>query len=388
MSSAELLRVHRQPGGPRRVGGGDRRQAQALPRQRAPGGLAAELIPQRPGRAVVHQLVRPIEQPARPEAVHLALQAAVVDDRAAAQRAVGQRHRHAADRVVDHLVRGDDAHREGARVPVDRDAHDLVLGPQPGRGLRRAHVRRELQRRDHVHADAAEAHLPRVDGACPALAQEDRERRVDRPEQLLLELQVGRRLPVAGGREGEFGEVRQPVRLGPVEARPQMVEDAEGVRRRHVRQVDEVLVGPRMAGRGQLVKAPQQDVGGGQEALPVQRPPEEQHAQVFAVRVVAGRGGGLRDRRDGRLRLRRGVARAAGQDDAQQRQQRRQPQQEPGHRGHRRHCKRPSAARSAISASDRPSTSCRISAVSSPISRLRRRSQGASGSWKACCGAW
>ena len=120
------------PGG---VHDGEDIELDAAPDEVAPDGLARELLPEGVGGAVVHELVRAIEEAARAEAVDLVADAPVVEDGAAAKGAVGERDGDATDGVVDHLVPVDDAAGIGAGVSVDLHADDAILGADPGGGL-------------------------------------------------------------------------------------------------------------------------------------------------------------------------------------------------------------------------------------------------------------
>ena len=91
---------------------------------------AGELVPQAVRRLVVHQLVGAIDEArgAEHERLVVAGHAGIVEDPGAAQRAVRERHRHAADHVVEHLVPVQDAQRVGARIALDLDPeHQLVV---------------------------------------------------------------------------------------------------------------------------------------------------------------------------------------------------------------------------------------------------------------------
>ena len=105
--------------------------------ERPHNGPVEELVPKRIRLAVVHQLVRAIEEArgAEDEGLgpprHLGLE----KDARAAQRAVGERHGHPADHVVEHLVPIEDAQRIGARITLNLDAeHELVVAEVGGVG--------------------------------------------------------------------------------------------------------------------------------------------------------------------------------------------------------------------------------------------------------------
>ena len=94
--------------------------------------LAGKLVPQAVGLAIEHQLVGAVEEAGGAEdkrripAIDLGLE----KDAGAAQSAVGERHRHAADDIVEHFVPAHDAERIGPNVAVDLNAKDEITVEQ------------------------------------------------------------------------------------------------------------------------------------------------------------------------------------------------------------------------------------------------------------------
>jgi hypothetical protein len=90
---------------------------------------AGELVPERSGLPVIHQLVRAIEKARLTKGEWLAApgDAAVEQNPGATQGAIGEAHRPAADNVVHHLMPIHDTQRIGARVVTDLDTEDPVI---------------------------------------------------------------------------------------------------------------------------------------------------------------------------------------------------------------------------------------------------------------------
>ena len=115
-----------------------RRQRRELgARERPHDGLSGDLPPVRACRPVHHDQVGLVERAGVAEAEHPAVDAAVVDDPAAAQRAVADQDGQPVESVVDHLVEVQDLERVGIGLVTGLVPEHQVVGLQPvaGRGV-------------------------------------------------------------------------------------------------------------------------------------------------------------------------------------------------------------------------------------------------------------
>ena len=275
-----------------------RPQPQPPAPQRAGHRLAGELAPQAVRFPVEHQLVGAVQQAGGPEHERLLARrdAGLVQDARTAERAVGERDRDAAHRVVHHLVPAEDAQRVGPRVAGDLDAEHRVVVVQVAGVGRRDHAG-VVERGDAVRPHAApddllEADVEVLRPAAP-VAEEAGEAAVDPAEQ--------RELDVAVARMGlDFG-----MRLQPQHG----LEPAAGGAPRHGLErrqrlaavVRAVAQGERQHGGHVRVAAPRQRA----HRLRAVRAPAEQRAdgEVAGVRPVPfrgrrGRGGEERQQRE------------------------------------------------------------------------------------------
>ena len=178
------------PLAPRREQGREEVQLDATIGQFPDDRLSQLLVPEGQGLAVVHDLVAAIQEAGRSEGGLDIVELAAVRDACAAERAVGQRDRLAAEDVVRHLVRVHDAERICPVLPVDRHAEDALVTFEVV-GLFGGDAGRELQWRYAVGRDAAPLDLKRLDarGLLVAL-QELLESGMDACEEAALELRV------------------------------------------------------------------------------------------------------------------------------------------------------------------------------------------------------
>ena len=186
--------------------------------------LAAQLIPQRSGVAVVHQLVAAHEQTGGAKREHGVVEPAVEQHPGAAQRAVGQRDGDAADDIVGHLVPIQDSLGIRPVVAVDGHAEQQVVGLEVV-DLRRGAEGRILQGRDAVHPHAAPENLFRANLARVLALEELGHDGVDGAQQPALplgesrwRLQVASRVPL-GPLRGEDGAEAGELREGGLHAR-------------------------------------------------------------------------------------------------------------------------------------------------------------------------